>query len=153
MAITIYFWHDKNIKCLKYNITLLSHELLKSNCLHLPMKRYATVFIWAETWDFQQCCMCNQQRLRPACSFGVSKLKRRLHTLIWVYTCQNATLLETTCHGSIILLMKRYAQVKYRFEFYFSTFMMWWGQRKTTKTGFSWDVVHTTALIVVSLIT
>ena len=35
--------------------------------------------------------------LRP---FGVSKLKRGLHRLVWVYTCQNATLLETTCHGS-----------------------------------------------------
>ena len=28
------------------------------------------------------------------------KLKRRLHRLLWVYTCQNATLLEITCHGS-----------------------------------------------------
>ena len=33
-------------------------------------------------------------------SFGVSKLKRRL---VWVYTCQNATLLEITCHGLIII--------------------------------------------------
>ena len=33
-------------------------------------------------------------------SFGDSVLKRRLHRLIWVYTCQNATLLEITCHGS-----------------------------------------------------
>ena len=33
-------------------------------------------------------------------SFGVSKLKRRPHRLVWVYTCQNATLLEITCHGS-----------------------------------------------------
>ena len=28
------------------------------------------------------------------------QLKRRLHRLVWVYTCQNATLLEITCHGS-----------------------------------------------------
>ena len=28
------------------------------------------------------------------------KLKRRLHRLIRVYTCQNATLLEISCHGS-----------------------------------------------------
>ena len=27
-----------------------------------------------------------------------SKLKRRLHRLVWVYTCQNATLLEIICH-------------------------------------------------------
>ena len=34
-------------------------------------------------------------------SFGVSKLKRRLHRLIWVWVsaCQNATLLEITCRG------------------------------------------------------
>ena len=80
---------------------------------------------WAMTWDFQQCGMCDLQRLRPACafwsepllvpwtfydcwaidwtSFGVSKLKRRLHRLIWVFTCQNATLLEITRHNSIVL--------------------------------------------------
>ena len=67
---------------------------------------------WAATWDFQQCDMCDQQSLRSACAyaqsdqslclsleycmsvkllnepFGVSKLKRRLHMLVWVYTCQ-----------------------------------------------------------------
>ena len=32
--------------------------------------------------------------------FGVSKLNRRLRMLVWVYTCQNATLLEISCHGS-----------------------------------------------------
>ena len=31
----------------------------------------------------------------------VSKLKRGLHRLNWVDTCQNATLVEITCHGSI----------------------------------------------------
>ena len=36
-------------------------------------------------------------------SFGVSKLKGRLIRLVWVYTCQNATLLEITCNGSYIL--------------------------------------------------
>ena len=36
-------------------------------------------------------------------AFGVSKLKRRLHRLIWVYTCQKTTLLEITCRGSFIL--------------------------------------------------
>ena len=33
-------------------------------------------------------------------SYGVTKLKWRLHRLVWVYTFQNATLLEITCHGS-----------------------------------------------------
>ena len=72
---------------------------------------------WAVTCDFHQCGMCNQQSLRAIrallvawifydcwatdwTSFGVSKLKRRLHRLVWVYTCQNATLLEITCRGS-----------------------------------------------------
>ena len=32
--------------------------------------------------------------------FGVSKLKRRLHSLIRVYTCQNTTLLEIMHHGT-----------------------------------------------------
>ena len=31
----------------------------------------------------------------------VFKLKRKLHRLVWVYTCQPVTLLETSCHGSI----------------------------------------------------
>ena len=32
-------------------------------------------------------------------SFWVSKLKKRLCRLVWVYTCQNTTLLEITCRG------------------------------------------------------
>ena len=35
--------------------------------------------------------------------FGVSKLIRRLHRLVWVYICQNTTLLKITSPGSIIL--------------------------------------------------
>ena len=31
-------------------------------------------------------------------------LKRRLHRLVWVYTCQNVTLLEITWYGSSTLL-------------------------------------------------
>ena len=64
------------------------------------------------------CDMCDQQRLimpsyQPAhtrclirafairlnIQFGV---KRRLHRFIRVYTCQNTTLLEITCRGSIV---------------------------------------------------
>ena len=33
-------------------------------------------------------------------------LKRRLHRLVWVYTCKNAALLEITCHGSNVLYVK-----------------------------------------------
>ena len=38
-------------------------------------------------------------------AFGVSMHKRRLHRLVCVYTCQNATLLEITCRGSIFFLL------------------------------------------------
>ena len=77
------------------------------------------ITLWATTWDFQQWGMCDQQRLRPLIrafvtwifyeywatdrtSFGVSKLKRRLYMLIWLYTCQNATLLEITCRSYVV---------------------------------------------------
>ena len=29
-------------------------------------------YIWAVTWDFQQCGMCDQQTLRPACAYAQS---------------------------------------------------------------------------------
>ena len=54
------------------------------------------MFNWAETWDFQQCGMCDRT------SFQAPVLKRRRHGLRWVYTCQNATLLEISCHDSIV---------------------------------------------------
>ena len=34
---------------------------------------------------------------------GVSKLKRWLHRLVRVYTCQHATMLEISCRGSFVL--------------------------------------------------
>ena len=46
-------------------------------------------------------------------TFGVSKLKRRLHRLVWVHTCQNATMLEITCHSSIIKIRKFFYDYKY----------------------------------------
>ena len=53
---------------------------------------------WSEpllvAWIFYECEATDQK------SFGVSKLKRRLHRLVSVYTCQNATLLAITCHCS-----------------------------------------------------
>ena len=45
-------------------------------------------------WIFYECWATDQT------SFGIFELKMRLHRLVWVYTCQNATLLEITCHGS-----------------------------------------------------
>ena len=38
-------------------------------------------------------------------SFGVSKMKGWLQRLVWVYTCQNATLSEITCRDSNALSM------------------------------------------------
>ena len=57
--------------------------------------------VWSEpllvAWIFYECLATYWT------SFGVSKLKIRLHRPVWVYTCQNATLLEITCHGSNVL--------------------------------------------------
>ena len=50
--------------------------------------------VWSEpllvAWIFYDCYATDWT------SFGASKLKRRLHSLVWVYTCQTATLLEIT---------------------------------------------------------
>ena len=57
--------------------------------------------VWSEplliAWIFYEC------KATDRTSFEVSKLKRRLHTLVWDYTCQNATLLKITCRGSNVL--------------------------------------------------
>ena len=54
--------------------------------------------VWSEpllvAWIFSECYTTDWT------SFGVSKLKRGLHRLDRVYTCQNATLLEISCRGS-----------------------------------------------------
>ena len=57
--------------------------------------------VWSEpllvAWIFYECWATDWT------PFGVSKLKRRLQRLIWVYTCQNVTLSEITCHGSFYI--------------------------------------------------
>ena len=78
--------------------------------------------IWAAICVSQQCGMCDQQMLRPACAYAqsdqsiayclkilrmLSQLKRGLHMLVWVYTCQNATLLAITCHGSYTFFLSK----------------------------------------------
>ena len=56
---------------------------------------------WAEpllvAWIFYEYLATDWTSLR------VSRLKRRLHRLVWVYTCQNATLLKITCCSSFSL--------------------------------------------------
>ena len=36
------------------------------------MALFLNNIIWAATWDFQQCGMCDQQRLRPDCAYAQS---------------------------------------------------------------------------------
>ena len=38
------------------------------------IRAQSLIKIWAATWDFQQCGMCDQQRLRPACAYAQSDL-------------------------------------------------------------------------------
>ena len=49
--------------------------------------------VWSEpllvTWIVYDCEASDRT------SFGVSKLKRRLRRLVWVYTCRNATMLKS----------------------------------------------------------
>ena len=56
--------------------------------------------VWSEPllvgWVFYDCLATDRT------PFGVSKLKRRLQTLVRVYTCQNVKLLEISCHGSYL---------------------------------------------------
>ena len=41
------------------------------NSEHLKkVKTHFDSIIWATAWDFQQCGMCDQQRLRPACAYA-----------------------------------------------------------------------------------
>ena len=57
--------------------------------------------VWSEpllvAWVFYDCYASDWA------PFVVAKLKRRLQRLVWVYTCQNVTLLEITCTGSIFI--------------------------------------------------
>ena len=56
--------------------------------------------VWSEpllvAWIFYECYATDWT------SFGVWNPKRRLHRPVWVYNCQNATLLEITYRGSNI---------------------------------------------------
>ena len=66
--------------------------------------------VWSEpmrvVWIFYQYLATDQT------AFWVSKPKRSLQRLVWVYRCQNATLLVNTCHGrgqknfSIVLVLQ-----------------------------------------------
>ena len=76
----VYNFRTKSIQINNLNIYLLKN-VKNWKCENLPIRAL-----------FLRCA-----------SFGVSQLKRRLQRFVWVYTCQNATLLEITCHGSYYL--------------------------------------------------
>ena len=91
-------------------MSLLSSANYLSQCMRFPTMWYVRSAkpqislriraVWSEplpvAWIIYDCYATDWT------SFGVSKLNRRLYRLVWVYTCQNATLLEITCHGSFI---------------------------------------------------
>ena len=56
--------------------------------------------VWSE--PFLVAWIFYEYRATDRTAFGVPKLKRRLHRLVWVYSCQYTTLLEITCRGSVI---------------------------------------------------
>ena len=69
-----------------------------------PAKPQISLHIWAVLSEpLLVACIFYECWATEWTSFGVSKLKMRLHRLVWVYTCQNATLLEITCRGDIII--------------------------------------------------
>ena len=69
---------------------------------------------WSEplhvAWAFYDCWATYRT------TSGISKLKMRLHRLVWVYICHNATLLEITCFGSFYLLGV-YIYIQYLFGY------------------------------------
>ena len=102
---TVYF--QKSVgKDIKKSRTFIIKEM--SQCMRFPTMWYVRQAkpqislriraVWSEpflvAWVFYVCYATDWT------PFGVCKLKMRLYMLVWVYTCQNATLLEITCHGS-----------------------------------------------------
>ena len=94
------------------NVRLLTEHHLELLYVHsciaiiLMGKRELIALLNLSSW-----CLLMVERLflavpRVVCDCGISwsysltisKLKRRLHRLVWVHTCQNTTLLETTAH-------------------------------------------------------
>ena len=51
--------------------TRLSWITCRSSFIFLPTPALV-INIWAVAWDFQQCGMCDQQKLRPACAYAQS---------------------------------------------------------------------------------
>ena len=109
---TPYGWEHNNMgkiqdnfsNILISNVQEMSHHMrFPTMWYERPAKAQTSLRIWA-VWSEPLLVTRILYDYTDWTSFGVSKLKRRLHRLIWVYTCQNATVLEITCRGSNIFL-------------------------------------------------
>ena len=65
-----FFWAPKTyIKIDRYeNI----HNFTLNYCVYLDLWNLMYIKSWASAWDFQQCGMCHQQRLKSACAYAQS---------------------------------------------------------------------------------
>ena len=62
------FYHGSKLY-LQYR---LEQKQMKEQMKKVMTGRKGVKYKWAVTWDFQQCVMCDQQRLRPACAYAQS---------------------------------------------------------------------------------
>ena len=78
-------------------------------CMKIRWKEalvYIKEVLWAMTWDFQQCGMCDQQRLRPACAYAQTDQSLcwslEYYVTVKLLTEQNLEFLSLTrgCTGS-----------------------------------------------------
>ena len=106
------YGHFTSTCCLSIMIVMiiinLSHDMGFPTMMHLrPAKAQTSQHIravWSEpllvAWIFYDC------KATDRTAFGISNLKRRLHLLVWVYSCQNVTLLEISCRGSYLPVLQ-----------------------------------------------
>ena len=109
-----------------FTVFIMTSALLVDYEITEELWMKSKIIKWAKTWDFNNfVCATSKASDQPAHTHSlirafasclnilwvlsywpniiwISKLKRRLHRLVWDFTCQNATLLEITCHGSYI---------------------------------------------------
>ena len=70
-------WHDNKlflldcseVKKALYPLISTGSTQENKNIVDMDVKQQNK---WAMTWDFQQCGICDQQRLRPACAYAQS---------------------------------------------------------------------------------
>ena len=104
IRIVMTFWSFKSVHAFKYLIRfsmdwvhfiMLFKSCWRLNCIFsfnlslmiivCFLRRHQWTFNWAAAWDYQQCSMCDQQRLRPACAYAQSglSLASRL-SILWL---------------------------------------------------------------------